>query len=80
MIFAIAALYYIGWFMIDRRMEATMAAQDYLQEATLTVIDHFNGGGISYYQAKEEMKALILASVTVRDLELTHNAYDSIEE
>jgi hypothetical protein len=39
-----------------------------------------NNGDITPDQAMEKMQAVIMASKTIGDLELTHNAFDSLQE
>ena len=57
-----------------------MAKQDYFGKVATSVMERFNAAEITRCQAQEELLALILASKTVGNLELAHNAYDSVAE
>ena len=57
-----------------------MAKQDDLEKLIASVVERFNVGRINFDQAKEEMQALIMASETVGELELAHNAFDNLAE
>ena len=57
-----------------------MAGEDNLDKRIASVMKRFHAGEITREQAKGKLQELILAAETLRDLELAHNAYDSLEE
>ena len=57
-----------------------MAKQDNLEAQIASVVERFNIGRINFERAREEIRELILAAETVRELELAHSAYDNLSE
>ena len=57
-----------------------MAKDIDLEALIASVMERHKAGEISLSQAMEVTQALIMASETVGDLEITHEAYDSIRD